>query len=95
MTKLIVSVRCVSCHGVYQQKFLNCTTRLAMRQKSCCQAEQAVFSWSIAFSIVVVRTMLILIHVIGFMYSNVLQEEGCLDGVVLTAPELSQLLFLC
>lgn len=71
-----------------------CTTRLAMRQKSCCQAEQAVFSWSVAFSIVVVRTMLILIPVTGFMYSNVIQEERCLNYVVLTAPDLSQLLFL-
>lgn len=71
-----------------------CTTRFAMRQKSWCQAEQAVFSWSVAFSIVVVRTMLILIPVTGFMYSNVIQEERCLNYVVLATPDLSQLLFL-
>lgn len=65
-----------------------------MRQKSRCRAEQAVFSWSVAFSIVVVRTTLILVPVIGYMYSNVLQEEICLSDVVLTAPELSQILFL-
>jgi len=71
-----------------------CTSRLAVRQKSCCQAEQAVFSRSAAFSIVVVRKMLMLIHVTWFMYANVLQEERHLSGVVLTAPELSQLPFL-
>lgn len=95
MTKLVVSVTCVSCHGVHQKKIPKlCTSRLAMRWKSCCQAEQAVFSWSVAFSVVVVRTVLIVIPFTRFMYSNLLQEEGCLNDVVLTAPELSQVLFL-
>lgn len=94
MTRLVVSVTCLMSWSTSAEIPELCTTRLTMRQKSCCQAEQAVFSWSVVFSIVVVRTMLILIHVIGFMDSNMLREGRCLNGVVLTAPELSQLLFL-
>lgn len=49
---------------------------------------------SVAFVPVAIRNILILIAVIGFMYTYVLQEEIPLKGVVLTAAEVSQLLLL-
>lgn len=51
---------------------------------------------SVAFGTVAITNILILVAVIGFMYTYiyVLQEEISLNGVVLTAAEVSQLLLL-
>lgn len=52
--------------------------------------------FSVAFGTVAITNILILVAVIGFMYTYiyVLQEEISLNGVVLTVAEVSQLLLL-
>lgn len=88
MTRLGVSVVRLTSSGTSAELPTLCIAGFSVRQS------YAVFSWSVEFSIVVVRPMLILIPVTGFVYSNVLQEERCLKNAVLIVPELSQLLFL-